>query len=661
VLAALAGSMPANAQDQGRCCYTDAAGNQACAVTTQAECGNLGGQWTPGLTCAVPCDSPCVICGAGDLIENEPCPSFPDTFNAGCTPGQIPHFIPIECGMAVCGQAWATPGGTGPAYVDRDAYIFTLPQDTFVSICVKAEYAVLVELWGASSAAPCPGSFIVRDVADTCEWACIDTCLPAGTYIFYTQPMVGQTLECLPYRLVMHCAPCPEPCVVECPTNAIPENEPCPPTTTELDANGGCLRPPHLCQYIECGMTICGRSWLLPGTTAPGLFDVDDYRVVITDTTRLRFCVVAEFAPLVALVVHDDSCLNVSILEQTTGAACDTVCVDTCLPPGVYNFYVVPLPGANEPFICHTYVAHLSCEPCTLECQPTREVLFGPQPPQCECVHLSPGAVVPIQVCGRTLDSSRPPILLIMPGCFTPDLGDGHCADTCAPIPAGAFQYSNAGWTWIDSLHCWQNYIIGYECGCVCICLEGFLAVELQSFTAHGGDGTVTLNWQTASERENDHFEVLRDGHLAAANVRATNSATGAHYSWTDHNVQNGQTYNYELVAVDIGGDRATLASAEATPAGSTVEIISEYTLRQNYPNPFNPRTSISFDLVQSGFVKLTVYNPMGQQVAAVVSGEMNAGNHTIAFDASDLPSGMYLYRLEVNGFSAVRKMLLMK
>jgi hypothetical protein len=187
------------------------------------------------------------------------------------------------------------------------------------------------------------------------------------------------------------------------------------------------------------------------------------------------------------------------------------------------------------------------------------------------------------------------------------------------------------------------------------------LAVELQSFTAHGGDGTVALNWQTASERENDHFEVMRDGHLAAANVRATNSATGSHYSWTDHNVQNGQTYHYELVAVDIGGDRTTLASAEATPAGSTVEVISEYALRQNYPNPFNPKTSISFDLVQSGFVRLTIYNAVGQQVASVVSGEMPSGSHAVAFDASDLPSGMYLYRLEVNGFSAVRKMLLTK
>jgi hypothetical protein len=253
VLAALAGITTVSAQDQGRCCYVDPTGIHACAVTTQAQCGSLGGQWTPGLTCDVPCDSQCVTCAAGDFVEPEPCPSQPDTFNAGCTPGQIPHFTPIECGMAVCGRAWAYPDGTVPGYVDRDAYIFTLPQDTFVSICVKAEYAQLVELWSVSAGAPCPGTFIVRDAADTCEFACIERCLPAGTYVIYTQPVFGQAIECLPYRLVMHCAPCPPPCVVECPPNGIREDEACPPPNFEFDANGGCLHSPHNFESLQCG------------------------------------------------------------------------------------------------------------------------------------------------------------------------------------------------------------------------------------------------------------------------------------------------------------------------------------------------------------------------------------------------------------------------
>ncbi|MBI5058553.1 T9SS type A sorting domain-containing protein, partial [candidate division KSB1 bacterium] len=89
--------------------------------------------------------------------------------------------------------------------------------------------------------------------------------------------------------------------------------------------------------------------------------------------------------------------------------------------------------------------------------------------------------------------------------------------------------------------------------------------------------------------------------------------------------------------------------------------VITEYALAQNFPNPFNPSTSIVFDMVDAGFVSLKVYNTLGQEVAAVVNGSMDAGRHVVTFDAANLPSGMYLYRLETNGFSAQHKMLLMK
>ncbi len=77
--------------------------------------------------------------------------------------------------------------------------------------------------------------------------------------------------------------------------------------------------------------------------------------------------------------------------------------------------------------------------------------------------------------------------------------------------------------------------------------------------------------------------------------------------------------------------------------------------------NPFNPTTTIAFDLLENGFVTLKIYNVMGQSVATVVNGTMNAGRHSVAFDASNLSSGVYLYRIEANGFSAEKKMLLMK
>jgi hypothetical protein len=93
-------------------------------------------------------------------------------------------------------------------------------------------------------------------------------------------------------------------------------------------------------------------------------------------------------------------------------------------------------------------------------------------------------------------------------------------------------------------------------------------------------------------------------------------------------------------------------------PAGF---VVTEYALHQNYPNPFNPATQIVFDLVDAGEANLTVYNSLGQTVTTLVNGSMNAGRHTVAFNAAGLPSGLYFYRLSAGDFTAIRKMILMK
>jgi hypothetical protein len=85
------------------------------------------------------------------------------------------------------------------------------------------------------------------------------------------------------------------------------------------------------------------------------------------------------------------------------------------------------------------------------------------------------------------------------------------------------------------------------------------------------------------------------------------------------------------------------------------------YTLEQNYPNPFNPITKISFALPEAGNVKLSIYNILGQEIRRLVDEYRDSGNYTINFDASELNSGMYIYKLEVNGFTQTRKMALIK
>lgn len=86
------------------------------------------------------------------------------------------------------------------------------------------------------------------------------------------------------------------------------------------------------------------------------------------------------------------------------------------------------------------------------------------------------------------------------------------------------------------------------------------------------------------------------------------------------------------------------------------------YALDQNYPNPFNPSTNIEFTLGQGGPATLKVYDISGREVATILSGQqLNAGTHTYSFDAGDLSSGIYLYRLNSNGVQITRKMTLVK
>jgi len=83
--------------------------------------------------------------------------------------------------------------------------------------------------------------------------------------------------------------------------------------------------------------------------------------------------------------------------------------------------------------------------------------------------------------------------------------------------------------------------------------------------------------------------------------------------------------------------------------------------LHENYPNPFNPSTTIMIDVPEAGHIRLAVYDLLGHEVAELATGNVEAGRHSYSFDASGLPSGIYLYRLESAAFSQTRQMMLLK
>ncbi len=93
----------------------------------------------------------------------------------------------------------------------------------------------------------------------------------------------------------------------------------------------------------------------------------------------------------------------------------------------------------------------------------------------------------------------------------------------------------------------------------------------------------------------------------------------------------------------------------------NNITIPAEYELYQNYPNPFNPITAIKFSIPKTQYVKLSVYDVLGKEVSVLVNGVMQAGSYIVDFNASDLPSGLYFYKLTAGEYITVKKMMLVK
>lgn len=189
------------------------------------------------------------------------------------------------------------------------------------------------------------------------------------------------------------------------------------------------------------------------------------------------------------------------------------------------------------------------------------------------------------------------------------------------------------------------------------------LPVELSSFSAVVLDNRVRLNWRTETEVNNYGFEVQRsmsdvqgqDWVVLGFVEGYGNSNSPKEYSFIDENVSGGK-FSYRLKQIDTDGNFEYSKVIEVEFGSPT-----KFELSQNYPNPFNPTTTIRFSLPQSGNVKLTIYNILGEQVAELINGFKEAGNYTINFNAENLNSGMYLYRIEAIGFVQSKKMTLIK
>jgi hypothetical protein len=134
------------------------------------------------------------------------------------------------------------------------------------------------------------------------------------------------------------------------------------------------------------------------------------------------------------------------------------------------------------------------------------------------------------------------------------------------------------------------------------------------------------------------------------------NSNSQKEYNFIDSEVNAAGTYSYRLKQIDNDGAYEFSKTIEVN-FGSPIK----FELNQNYPNPFNPSTTISFSLPESGNVILKIYNVIGKEIETLVEGYKEAGIYTVNFNAEELASGMYLYRLSTNGFTETKKLLLLK
>jgi hypothetical protein len=120
--------------------------------------------------------------------------------------------------------------------------------------------------------------------------------------------------------------------------------------------------------------------------------------------------------------------------------------------------------------------------------------------------------------------------------------------------------------------------------------------------------------------------------------------------------------FNVKILSNDWEFWRDSLTAVIITAiAHEETNIPTEFKLNQNYPNPFNPITTIEFDLPKTGEVSLKIYNILGEEVITLVSERLSAGSYSYEWEASNLASGVYLYRLQTGDYVETKKMILMR
>ncbi|MBT8380662.1 MAG: T9SS type A sorting domain-containing protein [Ignavibacteria bacterium] len=192
--------------------------------------------------------------------------------------------------------------------------------------------------------------------------------------------------------------------------------------------------------------------------------------------------------------------------------------------------------------------------------------------------------------------------------------------------------------------------------------------VELVSFTASKDEKDIVLNWSTATELNNQGFEIQRSSDNQNFNrigfVEGKGTTTEKQdYFFRDNTHTVEGKYYYRLKQIDQDG---------SNNYSEVIEIEynwlpTEFSLSQNYPNPFNPSTKIEFTVpvtfsgAQELLITIKIYDILGNEVVTLVNEEKPVGFYEVEFNASEYSSGFYFYTLKAGNFIQTKKMLLIK
>ncbi len=238
------------------------------------------------------------------------------------------------------------------------------------------------------------------------------------------------------------------------------------------------------------------------------------------------------------------------------------------------------------------------------------------------------------------------------------DVGSGQTG----AVPGGLFFMDE----YIPNTSSLGGILVGSSASLFVYEINNAVPVEFISFKGICVRDDVVLNWSTATETNNKGFEILRKktslpegiqkGWTKAGfiNGKGTNTERNS-YSFLDKRIPLGD-YLYMLKQIDFDGTYSCSKEIEVSMTAP-----SGFLLAQNYPNPFNPTTTISYRLPVKGFVRIKIFNALGKEVVSLVKEEQPAGSYSVRFEANNLPSGIYIYQLQVNDYIGSRQMMLLK